>query len=344
MDSTDSKINYQALVTPLKLKTLLKTSNLSRRAKRFVNFGIFLYSLIFLPFWAYAAYLAFSDHHLGMMDKLSALGWPLVAPALALAAYFIHLYKSDFRRRLGQFAADNGCVYTAVQRRPDYKGLWSKQLNGRWLSDVIDNPNKGWQLATFNYNVDSKTQQRFGMLRITLPGPVPNVVLDAVNNNRWKRDSNLPLAFKRGQSLQLEGDFNKYFNVYVPEGYGVDALYFLTPDVMQVLITSGKTYDFEFIDKYLYLYDNVLPGLSTAAWIQYIQTSIQTCDYFAAQFRPEVRRYQDDRQASQVVSQATAVAPSGQRLKTDLLSTSAKVWLAAVLAVLLIQLFISLNR
>lgn len=52
-------------------------------------------------------------------------------------------------------------------------------------------------------------------------------------------------AYDKGQRLELEGDFNSYFNLYVPEGEQIDALTILTPDVMQVLIDGGRPYDIE---------------------------------------------------------------------------------------------------
>lgn len=54
--------------------------------------------------------------------------------------------------------------------------------------------------------------------------------------------------FDDSQKLNLEGDFEDYFNLYVPGGEQVDALTILTPDVMQVLVDGGRPYDLELID------------------------------------------------------------------------------------------------
>jgi hypothetical protein len=52
----------------------------------------------------------------------------------------------------------------------------------------------------------------------------------------------------RSQALSLEGDFDRYFTTYSPDGYGADALYFLTPDVMVDLVETAIGWDVEFVD------------------------------------------------------------------------------------------------
>jgi hypothetical protein len=55
--------------------------------------------------------------------------------------------------------------------------------------------------------------------------------------------------FSREQILSLEGDFDDFFTVYRPSGYGGgDALYFLTPELMADLIDTASGWDIEFID------------------------------------------------------------------------------------------------
>ncbi len=51
-----------------------------------------------------------------------------------------------------------------------------------------------------------------------------------------------------GPELELEGDFGKHFELHVPAGYERDALYVLTPDVMQVLIDEAADRRVEIVD------------------------------------------------------------------------------------------------
>lgn len=67
-------------------------------------------------------------------------------------------------------------------------------------------------------------------------------MIDATSNGR------LRTLFPGSQRLRLEGDFDRYFAVYVPPGYERDALELLTPDVMACLIDHGRHWDVEIVD------------------------------------------------------------------------------------------------
>jgi hypothetical protein len=86
-------------------------------------------------------------------------------------------------------------------------------------------------------------------LAITLPAPLPHLILDAAANN--KIISDLPAGVDRGQRISLEGDFDRWFRVYAPVKYRLEAFYFLTPDVMAALIRDASGYNVEIIDNTL---------------------------------------------------------------------------------------------
>ncbi len=62
--------------------------------------------------------------------------------------------------------------------------------------------------------------------------------------------------FRGKKQLSLEDDFNKYFSVYVPEGYEIETLEILTPDIMQELIQKGASLSFEFSNNKLFIFSN----------------------------------------------------------------------------------------
>jgi hypothetical protein len=72
----------------------------------------------------------------------------------------------------------------------------------------------------------------------------PHMFLDGKQNGA-------SYAYQKKQRLQLEGDFNDYFNLYVPNGEERDALEILTPDVMQVLVDGGRPYDIELLADFI---------------------------------------------------------------------------------------------
>ncbi|MFE5409973.1 hypothetical protein [Microbacterium sp. NPDC056569] len=87
----------------------------------------------------------------------------------------------------------------------------------------------------------------WGYVAIPLTNSVPHIVLDSRRNQRVTAIG-AGVTLTRSQVLSLEGDFDRHFTVYCPDGYGADALYFLTPDVMADLVDTAHEWDVEFID------------------------------------------------------------------------------------------------
>ena len=120
--------------------------------------------------------------------------------------------------------------------------------------------------------------------------PLPHIVLDATSNNGLF-GSNLPSTFARSQRLSLEGDFDRYFSLYCPEGYETDALYLFTPDIMARFIDNAAALDVEIVDDWLFLYtkrDAVT--LDPAGWAWLFSAVAATLDKLA-----QWERWRDDR-------------------------------------------------
>ncbi len=82
---------------------------------------------------------------------------------------------------------------------------------------------------------------------------LPHVVIDAKVNN-FLGYSNLPELYSADQLLVSQSKFSEEFNVYIPDGAGVDALSFLTPELMEVIMQECKSADVEIIGDMLYVY------------------------------------------------------------------------------------------
>ena len=85
-----------------------------------------------------------------------------------------------------------------------------------------------------------------GYLAIRLDRKLPHIVL--------QRRRGAMFYAGDGPELELEGDFGKHFELHVPEGYERDALYVLTPDVMQVLIDEAADQRVEIVDDWLFVF------------------------------------------------------------------------------------------
>ena len=96
--------------------------------------------------------------------------------------------------------------------------------------------------------------QYFSVLSIELARKVPHLYFDS-SKVLGSQVKHYVGSFQR---LSLEGDFDKYFTLYSPDGYQVDVLSFITPELMQVLIAAGD-YDIELYQNRLLLYTTLQP-------------------------------------------------------------------------------------
>lgn len=88
----------------------------------------------------------------------------------------------------------------------------------------------------------------FHGLDIHLAYSMANFYLDSHKDSRRRGPG---LLFDPSQKLALEGDFNNYFQLFVPKGSHVLALSILSPDVMRTLMNSSERYDVELYNDHL---------------------------------------------------------------------------------------------
>ncbi|MFJ6651799.1 hypothetical protein ACIQLJ_03270 [Microbacterium sp. NPDC091313] len=237
--------------------------------------------------------------------------------------------------RLDRFARANGMTWEPQLAAPALPGMIFSLGSSRQASDLVRGAQPRFvEFANYRYTTGSgknRTTHRWGYVAIKLDVPLPNIVLDAVGNNGLFGASNLPATFDRGQRLSLEGDFDRYFSLYCPEGYERDALYLFTPDIMARFIDNAAALDVEIVDDWLFLYaKRDLSTLDPATWAWLFSVVAALLDKFA-----QWARWRDDRLAAPAVADAAAsgipgaaaaapaalltppvgVAPQGRRLK-----------------------------
>ncbi|WP_193597397.1 hypothetical protein [Microbacterium sp. YJN-G] len=192
-------------------------------------------------------------------------GFLFAVPLLVLvvaAAIGIPLGILAYRRRrtdayrIARFAAANGMAYEHQVRSPDLPGMIFHRGDDRTASSLV----RGYaprfvEFANYRYTTGSgknRTTHDWGYVAVKLDVPLPNIVLDALGNNTL--GTNLPASFARDQRLSLEGDFDRYFTLYCPQGYEADALYLFTPDIMARFIDHAAQLDVEIVDDWMFLY------------------------------------------------------------------------------------------
>ncbi|WP_440709931.1 hypothetical protein [Herbiconiux sp. YIM B11900] len=148
-----------------------------------------------------------------------------------------------------------------------------------------------------------------GYLAVTLPSALPHLYLDSLANGRSPGD--LPTSVDPQQRLKLEGDFDRHFAAYAPEGYGTDALYALTPDVMAALVDEASAFDVEIIDDRVIFSTPAAADYADPATWQRIETVLGGA---ALRLAKRATGYRDDRVSRQHARPARIIGPDGRRL------------------------------
>lgn len=180
--------------------------------------------------------------------------------------------------RLNGFAEANGFTYEPYAPAPPLPGMIFTRpgQSSAFVTDILRR-REGYALEIGNHTCTtgsgrSTTTYRWGYAAMRLPVALPHIVLDAHGNNAIGRPR-LPIALAKDQRLSLEGDFDRFFTLYCPEGYETDALYLFSPDTMAVFVDEAARLDVELVDDYLFLYfPGQLATLDPALWERLLTT------------------------------------------------------------------------
>lgn len=128
------------------------------------------------------------------------------------------------------------------------------------------------------------------MIMIPLPRPVPNMVLLSAGGSVLRR---LGIAVNESQRLAVEGDFHTHFTLYCPAGYGADALYLFSPDLLARLMDAAAGCDIEIVDNRVLVYApaHAFEGAGQLAELPVLAR------YLHEKFERQARRYRDERRS-----------------------------------------------
>lgn len=178
----------------------------------------------------------------------------------------------------------------------------------RQLVNHLLTPN--WNYIDFSYCVYGQTKYGeyksafvyYSVLVAKLPRVLPNVFFDSKSQGGRQYKA----QFDKDQRHSLEGDFDTYFDTYFAEGYTIDSMSFITPDVMQAL-EDAHNYDVEIMGDRLLMYGPVYVDASEvtdgATKLQAILKTLQVT----------ARAYEDERLPGSSGKQT--VTPMGLQLR-----------------------------
>lgn len=186
------------------------------------------------------------------------------------------------------------------------------------LSSEASVPDPTVQIAVAAYtggrNDPSGPRNAFRFLALRMPRPLPHLMIDSLRNGRLR--TLLPGA----QRLSLEGDVDRHFAVYAPEGYERDALQLLTPDVLVCLLENGRRWDIEVVEDRVFV-------ASARARRRFDRTEIPALLRFAELLGAELGHQASTYTDPQARNPRTQVAEAGRRLRRR-----SGVWTGAIIA------------
>lgn len=216
---------------------------------------------------------------------------------------------------LTKFAKANGFSVIEKIEKPTFDGSYLKMgtnlsifavLNGIWKTKEF----KAFNLLYLARKGGTRSSTYIvGIIIIKLPRKLPHIIFDNKANNLLGDSSMVDVLPDSSQKIELEGDFNKHFDVYVPENYERDMLYFVTPELMALLVDEGKQYDIEVIGDELYIYDENSFQFNDEKDVKRVFKLIES---IGGEFSENVRHYKDERAG---IRSLNTVADQGKRLR-----------------------------
>jgi len=295
----DKKLNFLPLQNTVSLRSALHALSTYKLAWKVGFYTLLLVALI--PIVILFGLVLAGNLHFGGVAVLLTL-------AVGGAFGLIDMYRSiKENARIQAFASTNGLLMVQDSLGADYPGA-RFAAHDVLIASAIRTPDVSF-LEIGNYKVIGAQERTnnsptFGYMRIKLSRRLPNMYLYS-NQNPLK----LQYDFSSLQKLELEGDFNDYFTLYVPNGYGKDAFYIFSPDMMVRFIDHLGAFDCEIIDDELYLYSSRKFDLTSS---QELTSLMSLSEQVSAKFTKQTQYYSDE-----FVGEKTqnTIAPTGQRLE-----------------------------
>ena len=127
--------------------------------------------------------------------------------------------------------------------------------NHRSKTNVIKGLLENHRIQIFNYDFEigsgkNRIPYSYTVFEIDYDNRIPKMFL-RVDKNAWQM---FKPSFVNGRRLNLEGNFDDFFDLFVENDFEIEALQIFTPDIMQKLMTDWKQFTLEFTGDKIYIY------------------------------------------------------------------------------------------
>ncbi len=212
-----------------------------------------------------------SDIKFQISVVVSVVWWGLLiffgAPISILYVFpvvlFIWYYKNFFSKVekvfFEQFAKAKGYAFYEFAIGDLLESSAFKRGHSHIMRNVIQGnfAEHTFQLFTYEYTVGhGKGKHTFTstIFELDFAKPMPHIVLLSKKQTGSFMGGKFPVLYEGKDLLHVEGDFHKYFDLYVTPELEIEALEIFTPDFMTELIDRAPQYSFEFTDDKIYIF------------------------------------------------------------------------------------------
>lgn len=235
-------INYD--LTPLKHGAIYDVTNIKKVIVRILIGTVVLMPLFIVSLVGLAVLTLFNADVFELISLFIGITQVLIFAGFGLAIFLFFRIPQQYKRSVTNFGALNQLTPIGLETIGSYlppslfdPGASVREGRGYYLQ-------LGEQRVLFydyTYTISGgKSSQRYtyAVATLELTKQYPHLYLDGAANGR-------NLSYTKDQRVDLEGDFNKYFSLYMPEGSAAGSLTVLAPDVMLVLIEQAQPFDIE---------------------------------------------------------------------------------------------------
>jgi len=212
-------------------------------------------------------------------NELTAIAMVMIGSVSYLAVY--NKIKRLFTE---EFGASIGFAYEKIGDVDTVSGKLFSTGHDQAMSDVLSGTynNKPMRIFSFRFTVGygrDSTTYNYTVFEATLTGMLPDILLYSKGHANAISD-----FLSRNETIELEGDFNRYFRLRVPRGYEQEAYQVFTPNVMADLIDRAKNISFECNAHKIYMYATKIIGTRSE-----MQTMFDLSEYLVGLFDENTR-------------------------------------------------------
>ncbi len=196
------------------------------------------------------------------------------------------MIRKEFMR---QFAAKNNFTYKSSGSPNEVEGALFERGRNQRITNVVAGTEGEHPVRFFffTYTIGRgkhKKTYNYTTAEVAFSGLLPDIIVEARGD--WDFSD---LVSSRHKEIRLEGSFGDHFGVFVQEDLEIEAFEIFTPEVMEELVSRARGYNFEFINRKLYVFKKGY--ISKRAELADLLSLVQ---YLVEKVAPRIRRLHDD--------------------------------------------------